>query len=56
MKLRYFVPLAAHIAPTVAIGFGYIVPGSCITGVNALTVGFAAPPPAPRPITKASAA
>jgi hypothetical protein len=42
MKLRYFVPLAVHLVPTVAIGFGQVIPGSCIAGVNALTIGFAA--------------
>ncbi len=42
MKLRYFLPLAAHIVATVAIGFGQVIPGSCIAGVNALTGGFAA--------------
>ena len=41
MKLRYFMPLAAHVVPTLAIGFGYVIPGSCIGGVNALTIGFA---------------
>ena len=42
MKLRYVIPLAAHVVPTVVIGFGYIIPGSCIAGINELTVGFAA--------------
>ena len=42
MKLRYLMPLAAHIVATVAIGFGQVIPGSCIAGINALTVGFAA--------------
>ena len=42
MKLRYVIPLAAHVVPSVVIGFGYIIPGSCIAGLNALTVGFAA--------------
>jgi hypothetical protein len=42
MKLHHFYPLAGHVIPTIAIGFGQIIPGSCIAGVNALTVGFAA--------------
>jgi hypothetical protein len=42
MKLRYFIPLALHVIPTVAIGFGQVIPGSCIAGVNALTIGFTA--------------
>ena len=41
MKLHYFLPLAGHVVGTLAIGFGSIIPGSCIAGVNALTVGFA---------------
>jgi hypothetical protein len=42
MKLRYFLPLLAHVVPTVVIGFGSVIPGSCIAGVNALTIGFVA--------------
>ena len=42
MTLRHLVPLAAHVVPTVAIGFGYLIPRSCIAGLNALTIGFAA--------------
>ena len=42
MKLRYLIPLAAHVVPTLAIGFGYMIPGSGIAGVNELTIGFAA--------------
>jgi hypothetical protein len=42
MKLRYFVPLFGFVAPTLLIGFGLVIPGSCIAGVNQLSVGFAA--------------
>ena len=28
--------------PTVAIGYGIVIPNSCIAGMNDLTVGFAA--------------
>jgi hypothetical protein len=41
MKLRYFVPLLGFVAPTLAIGYGVVIPGSCIAGVNELSVGFA---------------
>jgi hypothetical protein len=41
MKLRYFWPLVGFVVPTVAIGYGYVIPKSCIAGVNDLTVGFA---------------
>jgi hypothetical protein len=42
MKLRYFLPLAGFVVPTVGIGYGVVIPRSCIAGVNNLTLGFAA--------------
>lgn len=41
MKLRHFWPLVGFVVPTVAIGYGYVIPKSCIAGVNDLTIGFA---------------
>jgi hypothetical protein len=41
MKARYFTPLAGFIIPSLLIGFGVVIPGSCIAGLNDLTVGFA---------------
>jgi hypothetical protein len=41
MKRSYFTPLIWFIAPTVLIGYGIVIPGSCIGGVNQLSVGFA---------------
>lgn len=41
MKLRYFYPLIGFGAPTVAIGYGLVIPRSCIAGLNDLTIGFA---------------
>jgi hypothetical protein len=41
MKLRHFVPLVGFVAPTLLIGYGLVIPGSCIAGVNQLSVGFA---------------
>ncbi len=35
-----YAPLAGHIVPTLVIGFGFVIPGSPIEGVNAYTVGF----------------
>jgi hypothetical protein len=29
------------VVPTVVIGFGVVIPRSCIAGVNELTIGFA---------------
>jgi hypothetical protein len=40
MKLRYFAPLIGFVVPTIAIGFGLMIPRSCIAGFNDLTVGF----------------
>jgi len=41
MRVRYFTPLVAFVVPSLVIGFGVVIPGSCIAGVNELTVGFA---------------
>lgn len=41
MRARYFTPLAGFIVPSLLIGFGIVIPGSCIEGLNELTVGFA---------------
>lgn len=40
--LTAYIPLAAHVVPTVVIGYGLVIPRSCIAGFNALTIGFAA--------------
>jgi hypothetical protein len=42
MKIRYFYPLLGFVIPTVLIGYGIVIPRSCIAGVNDLTLGFAA--------------
>lgn len=41
MKLSYFYPLAGFVIPTLVIGYGIVIPRSCIAGINDLTVGFA---------------
>jgi hypothetical protein len=40
-KTRHFVSLVGFVVPTVVIGYGFVIPRSCIAGVNELTVGFA---------------
>ena len=40
MKLSYFFPLLGFVVPTVGIGFGLVIPRSCIAGINDLTMGF----------------
>lgn len=34
--------LASHLVPSIVIGFGFVIPGSCIDGVNPLTLGYIA--------------
>jgi len=41
MKARYYVPLAGFVIPTVVIGYGIVIPRSCIAGIDELTIGFA---------------
>jgi hypothetical protein len=40
MKLSYLYPLFGFVAPTMIIGYGFVIPKSCIAGVNDLTIGF----------------
>jgi hypothetical protein len=41
VRARHLVPLMGFIVPTAIIGFGFVIPGSCIAGLNELSVGFA---------------
>ncbi|MGH7269077.1 MAG: hypothetical protein ACREJ3_01490 [Polyangiaceae bacterium] len=41
MTLRLWLPLVGFVVPTVVIGYGFVIPRSCIAGVNELTIGFA---------------
>jgi hypothetical protein len=40
MNLRLLMPLVGFVLPTVIIGYGFVIPRSCIAGVNELTIGF----------------
>jgi hypothetical protein len=40
MRITYFAPLLGFVIPTVIIGYGVVIPGSPIAGVNELTIGF----------------
>ena len=42
LAFRHYAPLVGFVVPTVVIGFGFVIPRSCIAGWNDLTVGFAA--------------
>ena len=37
-----YAPLVLHVLPALLIGFAFVIPQSCIAGVNALSIGFAA--------------
>ncbi|MBL8172571.1 MAG: hypothetical protein AB7U82_05800 [Blastocatellales bacterium] len=41
MKLRYFYPLIGFVVQTMVAAYCFVIPKSCIAGVNALTIGFA---------------
>ena len=40
MKAWLYAPLIGHVVPTLVIGFGFVIPGSPIEGVNTYTIGF----------------
>jgi len=42
MTFRHILPLIFFVVPTVVIGYGFVIPNSCIAGVNELTIGFTA--------------
>ncbi len=39
-RLRPYIPLIGFVVPTVVVGYGVVIPRSCIAGVNELTIGF----------------
>ena len=41
MNIRHYLPLVGFVVPTVIIGYGFVIPRSCIAGMNELTIGFA---------------
>ena len=41
MRARHLLPLVGFVVPTAVIGYGIVIPRSCIAGVNDLTIGFA---------------
>jgi hypothetical protein len=40
MRARHLLPLVGFVVPTAVIGYGIVIPRSCIAGINDLTVGF----------------
>ena len=39
-RVGRYLPLLGHVIPTLVIGYGFVIPRSCIAGWNGLTVGF----------------
>ena len=39
-RVRRYVPLIGFVLPTAVVGYGFVIPRSCIAGVNELTIGF----------------
>lgn len=39
-RIRLYLPLIGFVVPTVVVGYGVVIPRSCIAGVNELTIGF----------------
>jgi SAM-dependent methyltransferase len=39
-RVRPYIPLIGFVLPTVVVGYGFVIPRSCIAGVNELTIGF----------------
>jgi hypothetical protein len=42
LRARHFLPLAGFVVPTVLVGYGVVIPRSCIAGWNELSLGFGA--------------
>jgi SAM-dependent methyltransferase len=39
-NIRPYFPLIGFVVPTVVVGYGFVIPRSCIAGWNELTIGF----------------
>jgi hypothetical protein len=40
--MKHWIPLVGFVVPTLVVGFGFMIPHSCIAGMNELSVGFGA--------------
>jgi len=40
MKFRHFYPLLGFVLPTLVIGYGFVIPRSCVAGINQQSIGF----------------
>jgi hypothetical protein len=41
LRPLHFVPLAGFLVPSVAIGYGIVLPRAGLSGINELTIGYA---------------
>jgi len=41
LRPRHFAPLVGFLVPTVAIGYGIVLPRAGFSGINELTIGYA---------------
>lgn len=39
-EVARYLPLLGHVVPTLVIGYGLVIPRSCIAGWNELSFGF----------------
>ena len=39
-SIARYLPLLGHVVPTLVIGYGIVIPRSCLAGWNSSTVGF----------------
>jgi hypothetical protein len=40
LTFHHCLPLLGFVVPTALIGYGFVIPRSCIAGINELTIGF----------------
>ncbi|MCE9574299.1 MAG: hypothetical protein K8W52_14220 [Deltaproteobacteria bacterium] len=40
LRPRHLVPLVGFVVPTIAIGYGFVLPRNGMGGVNELSIGF----------------
>lgn len=40
IRVRPYLPLLGFVVPTVVVAYGFVIPRSCIAGINELSVGF----------------
>lgn len=41
MKIKYFFPLLfCYLIPTLIIGYGFVIPGTCVETTQSLSLGF----------------